>query len=104
MKAESFIGLVQVNHLFLRQLIQILVLQHRLLQNGQLQRYGDQKLIEISCKFTIFFYVTPSDFRFVAWFMSILKFGLPRLSFEVFKTKQKLSNFEPFQSHPKEIY
>ena len=31
-KADSFIGLVQVNHLLLQQLIQILVLQHRLPQ------------------------------------------------------------------------
>ena len=43
-KAESFIGLVQVNHLLLQQLIQILVLQHHLPQNGRLEKYGDQKL------------------------------------------------------------
>ena len=28
-------------------------------------------------KFAIFFHVKPSDFRFVTWFMSFLKFGLP---------------------------
>ena len=32
-RGESFIGLVQVNHLLLQQLIQTLVLQHRLPQN-----------------------------------------------------------------------
>ena len=45
-KVESFIGLVQVNHLLLKQLIQILVLQHRLPQNRVLQKHGDQKLVE----------------------------------------------------------
>ena len=30
-------------------------------------------------KFGILFHVKPSDFRFVTWFMSFLKFGLPRL-------------------------
>ena len=40
LKAESFIGLVQVSHLLPQHLIQILVLQHRLPQNGQLQKYG----------------------------------------------------------------
>ena len=35
MKVESFIGLVQVNHLLLQQLIQILALQHRLPKNGR---------------------------------------------------------------------
>ena len=28
-------------------------------------------------KFAIFFHVKPSDFRFITWFMSFLKFGLP---------------------------
>ena len=37
----------------------------------------------------LFFLVKRSDFRFVTWFMSILKFGLPQLSFEVFLTKRK---------------
>ena len=45
-KAESFKKLVQVNHLLLQQLIQILVLQHHLPQNGQLQKYVDKKLVE----------------------------------------------------------
>ena len=53
-KAGIFIGLVQVNHLLLKQLIQILVLQNRLPQNGQLQKYGDQKLVETPSKFSIF--------------------------------------------------
>ena len=30
-------------------------------------------------KFDILFHLKPSDFRFVAWFMSFLKFGLPQL-------------------------
>ena len=34
-KAESSIGLMQVNYLLLQQLIQILVLQHRLAKNGR---------------------------------------------------------------------
>ena len=73
----------------LQQLIQILVLQHRLPQNGRLQKYGDQKLVETPCTTKIFFQLKPSDFRFVSWFMSILKFDLPRLSFEVFRAKTK---------------
>ena len=32
-----------------------------------------------SSKFAILFHVKPSDFRFFTWFMSFLKFGLPRL-------------------------
>ena len=40
-----------------------------------------------------FFHVKLSDFRFVTWFMSILKFGLPQLSFEVFQTKTKTELF-----------
>ena len=48
-KAESFIGFA-----FLQQLIQMLVLQHRLSQNGQLQNNGDQNLVENSGKFAIF--------------------------------------------------
>ena len=72
MKIESFIRLVQVNHLPLQQLIQILVLQHRLPHTRRLQKYGDQKLVETPSKFAIFFHVKPSDFRFVTWFMSIL--------------------------------
>ena len=31
------------------------------------------------CKFAILSSAKPSDFRFVAWFMSFLKFDLPRL-------------------------
>ena len=53
-KAENFIGLVQVNHLLLQQLMQILVLQHSLHENGQLQKYGDQKFLETLSKFAIF--------------------------------------------------
>ena len=30
-------------------------------------------------KFAIVFHVNPSDFRFISWFISFLKFGLPRL-------------------------
>ena len=84
MKVESFLGLVLVNHL-LQQLIQIiLVLQHGLPQNEEI------------------FYIKRSDFRFITWFMSILKFGLPRLWFKIFHTKTELF-FEPFQSRPKGI-
>ena len=54
-KVESFIGLVQVNHLLLQQLIQILVLQHRLSQNEKLHKYWDQKLGETPNKASIFF-------------------------------------------------
>ena len=53
-KAESFIGLVLVNHLLLQQLIQILFLQHFLLQNGRLQKYGNQKLEKTPSKNAIF--------------------------------------------------
>ena len=35
-------------------------------------------------KFGIFCHVKPGDFKFVTWFMSILKFGLSQLLFEVF--------------------
>ena len=93
MKAESFIGLVKVNHLLLQQLIKILVLQHYLPQNGQFQNYRDQKVVGILSKFATFFHVKSSDFRFVTRFMQILKFGLPRLSFKVFQTKTKTELF-----------
>lgn len=75
----------------------MLIFQHPLPQNGQLQKYVDQKLVETVSKFAIF-QCTTSDCRFVTWFMSI-KFGLSRLSFEVFfsfEQKQKLSYSEPF--------
>ena len=48
---------------------------------------GDSQLI------CYFFQVKPSDFGFVTWFMSILKFGLPQLSFEVFRAKTKTELF-----------
>ena len=35
------------------------------------------KLVETPSKSAVFSHVKPSDFRFVTWFMSILKFGLP---------------------------
>ena len=35
------------------------------------------KTCETPSKFVIFFHVKHSDFRFVTWFMSIFKFGLP---------------------------
>ena len=38
---ELYTEWVQVNHLLLEQLIQILVLQHRLPQNKRLQKYGN---------------------------------------------------------------
>ena len=91
-KTVSFLELVLVNHL-LQQLIQIiLVLQHSLPQNGRLNKYGDQnqhqKNHESLCrikepqetpsKIAILPRVKPSDFRFVTWFMSVLRFDLPR--------------------------
>ena len=39
----------------LQQLIQIQVLQHRLPLNGQLQKYGERKLVENPSKFAFFF-------------------------------------------------
>ena len=45
--------------------------------------------METLSKFAIFYYGKPSDFRFVTWLMSILKFGLPRLSFVIFPNKKK---------------
>ena len=68
-------------------------LQRRLLQNGLLQRYRDQKLVENPCKFDFFFHVKPSDFRFVTWFMSIFKFGLSRPPLKVSQTKPKAELF-----------
>ena len=45
--------------------------------------------------FAIFFHVKPIDLKFIFWFMSAVKFGLPLLSFEVFGTKKRLNYFEP---------
>ena len=56
-----------------------------------------------SSKFAIFFHVKPSDFRFVTWFMSILRFGLPRLQFQIFRTKTViLSHFSLLQKEYKD--
>ena len=60
-------------------------------------KYGDQNVWRLPVNLLIFFYVSPS----VTWFMSILKFGLPRLSFEVFQTKTKL--FWAISVSPKRI-
>ena len=108
-KAVSFLGLVLVNHL-LQQLIQIiLVLRNGLPQNGTIEEIWGSKATskkprnsmshkklsgKTPSKFTILSRVKPSDFRFPASFMSFLKFDLPR-------SKQKLSYFEPFKSRPK---
>ena len=78
-KERSFIALVQGNHLLPEQLIQILVLQHLLPQNERLQEYGDQKRLETLSTFVVFFHLKLSDVTFVAWFMTILQFDLPRL-------------------------
>ena len=102
-------GLVLVNHL-LQQLIQIiLVLRNGLPQNGTIEEIWGSKATskkprnsmshkklsgKTPSKFTILSRVKPSDFRFPASFMSFLKFDLPR-------SKQKLSYFEPFKSRPK---
>ena len=69
MKGKSFIELVQVNHLLLQQLIHILVLKRRLPQNGRLQKYGDQKLVETPSKFSIFFRVKLSDLSYMIYHM-----------------------------------
>ena len=82
-----------MNHLLLQQVILVLVLRHRLRQNGRLQKCGDEKLLETPSKFAIFSLVKSSDFIFITWFMSILKFGLPQLSFEVLRTKTKTELF-----------
>ena len=100
-KADSFIVLVLVNHLLLQQLIKIRVLQHLLPQSGRLQKYGDKKLVETRSKFVIFLHVRRSDLRFVTWFMSILKFGLPRLSSEVLRTKRKTELFRAISGSSK---
>ena len=78
-KEGSFKALVQRNHLLPEQLIQILVLQHLLPQNERLQEYGDQKRLQTLSTFVVFFHLKLSDVTFVAWFMTILQFGLPRL-------------------------
>ena len=44
-------------------------------------------------RFSFFFHVKSRDFRFVTWFMAVLKADLPRLSFEVFRTKTKTELF-----------
>ena len=103
-KAKSFLGLVQVNHLLLQQLIQILVLQHHLPQNGRLQKYGHQNLVETPSKFAISFHVKPIDFRIVTWYMSIFKFALPRLFFEIFRTETKIELFWAILVSSKAIY
>ena len=69
------------------------LLQHPLPQNGRLQKCGNQKLGETPSKFAIFFHLKTSDFKLIICFMSILKFGLPRLLFEVFRTKTKTELF-----------
>ena len=53
-KVECFIGLVEVNHVLLQQLMQILVLQYHLPQIRRLQKYGYQKLVETPSTFAIF--------------------------------------------------
>ena len=77
MKAESSIGLVQVNYLLLQQLIQILALQHRLPQII-CRKMGIKNLWKLSVN-SLFLHEKSSDFRFVTCFMSIPKFGRPRL-------------------------
>ena len=73
--------------------MQIPDLQHSLPQNGTFQKYGDQIPVKTPSRFAIFFHLKPSDFRFVIRFASILRFDLPRLSFEVFQTKTKTELF-----------
>ena len=54
MKADSFIGLVQVNRLLLQKLTQILVLRYNLPQNRRLLKYEDHKYVETSTISAIF--------------------------------------------------
>ena len=64
--------------------MQILVLQHRLRENGQLQKYGDKKLVETFGKFAIFFSMKSlmiSDLLHGSCQFS----KSPRQSFEVFE-------------------
>ena len=92
-KAENFAGLAQMNHLLLQQLIKILLLQHRLPQNGRLQKYGDQKLVVTPSKF--------ADLLLGSCQFSGLVLRNCRLKFS--EEKQKLRYFEPFQSRSKGI-
>ena len=57
--------------------------------------------IKTPSNFAILSHVKPSDFIFVTCFMSYLKFDLLRLYLKF--SKQKVSYFKPFQSHPKGI-
>ena len=93
MKGEIFINLVLVNHLLLQQVIQILILQHHLPQNGRLRKCGDKKLVETPSKLAFFCSYKTQRFHIFTWFMSSLKFGPPQLLFEVFLTKTKTELF-----------
>lgn len=55
-KTESLTGLVQVNHLPLKQLIQLTNTSFATpcTQNRRLLKYGDKKLVEIASKFATF--------------------------------------------------
>ena len=92
LKAESFINhsLVQLNHLLLQQLTQILVWQQNgLPKNGRQQKYVDKKFVEAPSKIAIFFPCKTQWFQICylvrvnspVWFL--------RLPFEVFWTKTK---------------
>ena len=81
LKAESFRGLVQVNHLLPQQLIQILVLQYYLPQNKRLQRYVDQKVVQTpNVQVNLLFFPCKNPVAsdlLLGLSMSIFKFGLP---------------------------
>ena len=88
MKAESFLGLVLVNHL-LQQLIQIKLVLQQSTTKRTIEKIWESKatskkpwkcilhktiLGKTPSKFAILFHLKPSDFRFVTWFKSFLKF------------------------------
>ena len=93
LKAESFRGLVQVNHLLPQQLIQMLALQCYLPQNRRLQRYVDQKVVQTpNVQVNLLFFPCKNPVAsdlLLGLSMSIFKFGLPWLSFGAFQTKIK---------------
>ena len=91
MKAESFLGLVLVNHL-LQQLMQIKLVLQQSTTKRTIEKIWESKatskkpwkcilhktiLGKTPSKFAILFHLKPSDFRFVTWFKSFLMFGLP---------------------------
>ena len=106
MKAVSFLGLVLVNHI-LQQQIQIIMTTRSTTKRTIEEIWGSKATSKKPLKsmshkttsgktpsnFAILSREKPSYFRFVTFFMSILNFGLPRPSFDVFLTKTKTQLF-----------